>query len=254
MSILQDFGSLSGRVVLVTGGSGDIGRALCEQFAKAGATVAMTSRRGAEALGPAIEAVAEAGAESLPFACDVRDREQVEATVSAIVERTGKLDILVNNAGITKDTLLMRMNDEQWNDVIQTNLTSVFLCTQAAIKPMIKARYGRIISITSIVGQIGNPGQANYASAKAGIIGFTKTVAKELASRSITANAIAPGYIQSRMTDEIPEKAKQAFLDAVPLKRPGLPAEVAYTAVFLASEQAAYITGQVINVDGGLVM
>lgn len=254
MSILQNFGSLSDRVVLVTGGSGDIGRALCEEFAKAGATVAMTSRRGTEALGPAIAAVARAGAESLPFACDVRDREQIESTVSAIVERTGKLDILVNNAGITKDTLLMRMSDEQWNDVIQTNLTSVFLCTQAAIKPMVKARYGRIISITSIVGQIGNAGQANYASAKAGIIGFTKTVAKELASRNITANAIAPGYIQSRMTDEIPEKAKQAFLDAVPLKRPGLPAEVAYAAVFLASEQAAYITGQVMNIDGGLVM
>lgn len=254
MSIFQDFGSLSGRVVLITGGSGDIGFALCEQFAKAGAHVAMTSRQGEKALQPAIAAVAEAGSESLPLACDVRGRSQVEAAIAAAVEWKGKIDILVNNAGITKDTLLMRMDDTQWNDVIETNLTSVFLCTQAAIKPMIRARYGRIISITSIVGQIGNAGQANYASAKAGIIGFTKTVAKELASRNITANAIAPGYIQSRMTDEIPEKAKQAFLEAVPLKRPGLPAEVAYAAVFLASEHAAYITGQVINVDGGLVM
>jgi 3-oxoacyl-[acyl-carrier protein] reductase len=248
MSILQD------RVVLVTGGSGDIGHALCTAFAQAGAKVATTSRRGAEALGSTIEAIEAAGSEALPLACDVRDRGQVEETVKTVVATWGKIDILVNNAGITKDTLLMRMSDEQWDDVIATNLKSVFLGTQAAIRPMMKARYGRIISITSIVGQIGNAGQANYASAKAGIIGFTKTVAKELASRGITANAIAPGFIESKMTDEIPEKAKEAFLDSVPLKRPGDPMEVAHAAVFLASEQSAYITGQVLNVDGGLVM
>lgn len=248
MGILQD------RVVLVTGGSGDIGKALCAGFAQAGAKVAMTSRRGEDALGRAISAAREAGVEALPLACDVRDRESVNAAVTAVIGKWGTLDILVNNAGITKDTLLMRMSDDQWHDVIETNLTSVFLCTQAAIKPMMKARYGRIVSITSIVGQIGNPGQANYASAKAGIIGFTKTMAKELSSRNITVNAIAPGFIESRMTDGIPEKAKEQFLSSIPMNRPGRPEEVAYVAVFLASEQAGYITGQVLNVDGGLVM
>jgi len=171
-----------------------------------------------------------------------------------VVETWGRLDVLVNNAGITKDTLLLRMNDQQWNDVLETNLTSVFLCTQAALKPMLKARWGRIISITSIVGEVGNAGQANYASAKAGIIGFTKTVAKECASRNITVNAIAPGFIESRMTDTIPEKVRTTLLASIPLGRPGTPMEVAAAAVFLASEEASYITGHVLNVDGGIAM
>jgi 3-oxoacyl-[acyl-carrier protein] reductase len=214
----------------------------------------MTSRHGAPGLAEAAEAVDAAGTEALPLAMDVRNRHDVEAGVSKVMETWGKLDILVNNAGITKDTLLLRMSDDQWNDVMQTNLTSVFLCTQAAIKPMIKARYGRVISITSIVGQIGNAGQANYASAKAGIIGFTKTVAKECASRNITVNAIAPGFIESRMTDAIPEKAREAFLAGIPAGRAGLATEVAAAAVFLASSEAAYITGHVLNVDGGIAM
>jgi 3-oxoacyl-[acyl-carrier protein] reductase len=245
---------LAGRTALVTGGSGDIGKALCQALAQAGAKVAMTSRQGVSGLTGAVEAVVAAGCEALPLAMDVRIRQDVETGVSKVIETWGKLDILINNAGITKDTLLLRMNDDQWNEVIQTNLTSVFLCTQAAIKPMIKARYGRVISIASIVGQIGNPGQANYASAKAGIIGFTKTVAKECAARNITVNAIAPGFIESRMTDVIPEKAKEAFLNAIPAGRAGNSFEVAAAAVFLASDEAAYITGHVLNVDGGIAM
>jgi len=245
---------LNGRVVLVTGGSGDIGAALCEKFALAGAKVAMTSRTGSEGLARVLETLRAHGAETLPISMDVRQRSDVEAGVAKVVETWGRLDVLVNNAGITKDTLLLRMNDQQWNDVLETNLTSVFLCTQAALKPMLKARWGRIISITSIVGEVGNAGQANYASAKAGIIGFTKTVAKECASRNITVNAIAPGFIESRMTDTIPEKVRTTLLASIPLGRPGTPMEVAAAAVFLASEEASYITGHVLNVDGGIAM
>lgn len=245
---------LNGRVVLVTGGSGDIGAALCEKFALAGAKVAMTSRTGSAGLARVLETLRAHAAETLSISMDVRQRSDVEAGVAKVVETWGRLDVLVNNAGITKDTLLLRMNDQQWNDVLETNLTSVFLCTQAALKPMLKARWGRIISITSIVGEVGNAGQANYASAKAGIIGFTKTAAKECASRNITVNAIAPGFIESRMTDTIPEKVRATLLASIPLGRPGTPMEVAAAAVFLASEEASYITGHVLNVDGGIAM
>jgi len=244
---------LDGRVAIVTGGGRGLGEVFCRTFAGAGAAVVVADIIEENARKVADD-LTKAGHDALAVRLDVRERAQVEAAVGEVLERWGKLDILVNNAGITRDTLLLRMSDEQWQDVIQTNLTSVFLCTQAAIKPMIKARYGRIISLTSIVGQVGNAGQANYASAKAGIIGFTKTVAKELASRNITANAIAPGFIESPMTEALPDKAKELFLNNIPLKRPGKPIEVAYAALFLASDEAAYITGQVLNVDGGLVM
>lgn len=251
---------LKDRVALITGGSGDIGKALCEAFARAGAKVATTSRKGVEALGPALDAIRAAGSEALPLAVDVRERAQVEAAVEKAVDTWGKLDILVNNAGIMIDAYVMVMADEQWDAVIDTDLTGVFLMTQAAIKPMIRARYGRIISISSVVGQAGSPGKGNYASAKAGVIGFTKTAARELASRGITVNAVAPGYIESRMMDSVvwsltdPEKAKERFMRSIPLQKPGKPTDVAYAAVFLACDEASYITGQVLNVNGGLLM
>lgn len=244
---------LDGRVAIITGGGRGIGEVFCQKFAEVGASVVVADfvEENARKVAQELE---QAGHKAIAVALDVRKRDQNEAMVHKALDAFGRLDILLNNAGITRDALLMRMTEEQWEAVIQTNLTGVFLATQAAIKPMVKARFGRVISISSVVGLTGNAGQANYASAKAGVIALTKTLAKELASRNITANAIAPGFIETPMTEALPESVKEAFLNNIPLKRAGKPIDVAYAAVFLASDEASYITGQVLNVDGGLVM
>ena len=241
------------RVVLVTGGGQGLGELFCKTFAAAGASIVVADIVQANA-----ERVAEelraAGTKALPLVADVSKAESVDEMVKKAMEEFGRIDVLVNNAGITRDTLMMRMDDKLWQQVIDINLTGVFLCTKAAIRHMAKARYGRIINISSVVGLTGNPGQANYSAAKAGVLGLTKTTAKEMASRNITANAIAPGYIATAMTDHLSDKAKEAFLTNIPLNRPGTPQDVANAALFLASGAASYITGQVLNVDGGLVM
>jgi 3-oxoacyl-[acyl-carrier protein] reductase len=186
--------------------------------------------------------------------CDVSDPEQISELMNKTKEHFGSVDVLVNNAGVTRDTLLMRMKEEDWDFVLKVNLKGAFLATQSAARIMLKQRSGRIINISSVVGLMGNAGQANYSASKAGLIGLTKSSAKELASRGVTVNAIAPGYIETEMTENLPEAARQAFLDNIPLKRPGTPEDIADTALFLASDLASYITGQVIQVDGGLLM
>ena len=192
--------------------------------------------------------------EVISVVCDVSDPEQISELMNKTKEHFGSVDVLVNNAGVTRDTLLMRMKEEDWDFVLKVNLKGAFLATQSAARIMLKQRSGRIINISSVVGLMGNAGQANYSASKAGLIGLTKSSAKELASRGVTVNAIAPGYIETEMTESLPEAARQAFLDNIPLKRPGTPEDIADTALFLASDLASYITGQVIQVDGGLLM
>jgi 3-oxoacyl-[acyl-carrier protein] reductase len=253
MGELEKLYRLDDRVVLVTGGGQGLGEVFCKTFASAGASIAVADivLENAERVAGEIR---EQGGNALPLAADVSNGEQVESMVQQVMETYGKIDILVNNAGITRDTLLLRMDEKQWRSVIDVNLTSVFLCTKAVVRHMAKARFGRIINISSVVGLIGNPGQANYSSAKAGILGLTKTTAKEMASRNITANALAPGFIATAMTEKLSDKAKDAFLQNIPLNRAGQPEDVANAALFLTSEAASYITGQVLNIDGGLVM
>ncbi|HEY2421338.1 MAG TPA: 3-oxoacyl-[acyl-carrier-protein] reductase [Neobacillus sp.] len=245
---------LEGKAVLVTGGSRGIGREIALELARQGANVAVNFS-GSEA--KANEVVAEIialGRDAFPVKCDVSNSEQVAAMVKETVERFGKLDILVNNAGITKDNLLMRMKEEEWDAVININLKGVFLCTKAVTRQMMKQRAGRIINIASIVGVSGNPGQANYVAAKAGVIGLTKTTAKELCSRNITVNAIAPGFISTDMTDQLSEEVKTEMLKLIPLARFGEPKDIAKVTAFLASDDASYMTGQTLHVDGGMVM
>jgi len=241
---------LTGKRALVTGASGGIGREIAKALAKAGATVALSGTR-VEAL----EAVAaEIGGNSPILPCNLSDLAAVDKLVPDAEAALGGLDILVNNAGITKDNLFMRMKDEEWDQVITVNLTSAFHLSRAALRGMMKQRFGRIINISSVVGVVGNPGQGNYAASKAGIIGMGKALAAEVASRGITVNAIAPGFIASAMTDELNDKQREAILSTIPAHRLGTAEEVAGCAVFLSSDAAAYLTGHTLNVNGGMVM
>jgi 3-oxoacyl-[acyl-carrier protein] reductase len=244
---------LAGKVAIVTGAGQGIGRAIALGLAAAGAKVAVNSATEANSSAVA-EAIRATGGEAIAFAGDVASAEFCQKLVDETVAKLGGLHILVNNAGITRDGLLMRMKDEDWERVIDTNLKSAFLLTRAACRPLMKNRWGRVVNITSIVGVIGNPGQANYCASKAGMIGLTKSVAKELASRNVTVNAIAPGFIRTRMTDELNEEQKTALLGQIPAGRFGEPKDIAGMTTFLCTDAAAYITGQVIEVTGGLGM
>ena len=246
--------SLEGRVALVTGGSRGIGRAVCLEIARGGAAVALCYAGNEPAARATEEACRALGAQTLALRCDVTDAAAVRDMVAAVVKRFGHLDILVNNAGITRDGLLMTMPEEAFDAVIAANLKGAFLCMKAASRQMLRQRYGRIVNVSSVVGLHGNAGQANYAASKAGIIGLTKSAAKELAGRNITVNAIAPGYIDTDMTAALPEDVKARTLAAIPAAWLGQAGEVAAAAAFLAGEDAAYITGQVLAVDGGMGM
>jgi 3-oxoacyl-[acyl-carrier protein] reductase len=243
-----------GRVAVVTGGSRGIGRAIACMLAAAGANVTIFYAGNQTAAKETLMEMENAGFPGMMFQVDVADREQVETAMKQVILQWGRIDILVNNAGITRDHLLLRLTEENWDQVIQTNLKGVFLCTKAVTRTMMKQRSGRIINVSSVVGVMGNPGQANYVAAKAGVIGFTKAVAKELASRGITVNAIAPGFIQTDMTAILDEEVKKQILSAIPLGRFGTTADVAELVRFLASDAANYITGQTLHIDGGMVM
>lgn len=242
---------LSNQVALVTGASRGLGRAIAERMAAAGARVACIARDESK-LAETVAAIREAGGAAEPFACSVTDSEQVNSVVDTIAKEWGSLEILVNNAGITRDTLFPRMKDEEWDEVINTNLRGAFLFARAVTRPMMRARYGRIINIASVAGLMGNPGQANYSASKAALIGMTRTVAKELASRKVTVNAIAPGFIESDMSAALGEMIIDEAKKRIPAKRLGTPEEVAACALFLASRDASYVTGQVLVVDGGM--
>jgi 3-oxoacyl-[acyl-carrier protein] reductase len=244
---------LEGQVAIVTGASRGIGRAIALALATEGAKVVVNYARSSTAAEEIVATITANGGQALALQADVSQADQVEKLISGTLEAFGRIDILVNNAGITRDTLLLRMKLEDWQAVIDLNLTGVFLCTKAVAKGMLKQRSGRIINIASVAGQMGNPGQANYSAAKAGVIGFTKTVAKELASRGVTVNAVAPGFIATDMTGDLPNT--EDILKFIPLGRFGKPEDIAGMVRFLAADSAAaYITGQVFNVDGGMVM
>ena len=244
---------LAGRVALVTGASQGIGRACALELAKAGATVALAARNETKLAEVAAE-IAANGGEAAAFALDVASEESIKNGAKAVLEKFGKVEILVNNAGITRDDLMMRMKRADWDDVLATNLTGAFLLAQALLRQMMKNRWGRIINITSVVGRTGQEGQVNYAASKAGLIGFTRAMAREVGSRGITVNAVAPGYIETPMTAVLDEKLRAKMVEQVPLGRPGTDADVAHSVVFLASEKAAYITGHVLDVNGGMFM
>lgn len=244
---------LAGRIALVTGASQGIGRACAIELAKAGATVALAARNEAKLAEVAAE-IASAGGQAAAFALDVASEESIKSGAKAVLDRFGKIEILVNNAGITRDDLMMRMKRADWDDVLATNLTGTFLLTQALVRQMMKNRWGRIVNITSVVGRTGQEGQVNYAASKAGLIGFTRSLARELASRGITVNAVAPGYIETPMTAVLDEKLRAKMVEQIPLGRPGTDADVAHSVAFLASDNAAYITGHVLDVNGGMFM
>ncbi len=245
--------SLSGRVALVTGASQGIGRASAIRLAQDGASVALAARN-QDKLNQLAGQIAAGGGKAAAFPLDVGDEEQIKAAFKAAIAQFGKIDILVNNAGITRDQLVMRMKRADWDTVLNTNLTSAYLCIQQVIGSMLKQRWGRIINITSVFGQIGQAGQANYASSKAGLIGLTMAVAREVGSRNITCNAVAPGFIETAMTAGLGEEFKQNAVKMIPLGRVGTPEDVASAVAFLASEEASYITGHVLNVNGGMLM
>jgi 3-oxoacyl-[acyl-carrier protein] reductase len=245
--------TLSGRVALVTGASQGIGRACAVNLAHAGATV-LAAARNQEKLNELVNEITAGGGKASAVAIDVTEEDQIKAAVKNALAQFGKIDILVNNAGITRDQLVMRMKRADWDAVLNTNLTSAYLCTQQVIGSMLKQRWGRIINISSVFGQAGQAGQANYAASKAGLIGLTMAIAREVASRNITCNAVSPGFIETAMTSGFSEEFKQNALKMIPLGRVGTPEDVAHSVRFLASEEAAYITGHVLNVNGGMLM
>jgi 3-oxoacyl-[acyl-carrier protein] reductase len=244
--------SLNGKVAVITGGGRGIGKAIAMELAKNGASIAIGGIE--STLQETVNEIEKLGVKSMAVSMNVTKAEEVDQFADKVMEAFGKIDIVVNNAGITKDNLLIRMSDQEWDDVIAVNLKGTFLMTRAFVRPMMKARQGTIINIASIIGVRGNAGQANYAASKAGIIGLTKTTAREFAGRNITCNAIAPGFIQTDMTKVLPEKVKEEMMKAIPLGYLGETSDIAQTALFLASESARYITGQVICVDGGMVI
>jgi 3-oxoacyl-[acyl-carrier protein] reductase len=245
--------SLSGRVAFVTGASQGIGRACALKLATAGAAVAVAARN-QEKLNELVSEITNANGKAAAFALDVTDEEQIKSAIKAAIAQFGKIDILINNAGITRDQLVMRMKRADWDAVIQTNLTSAYLCIQQVIGSMLKQRWGRIINITSVFGQMGQAGQANYAASKAGLIGLTLAMAREVGSRNITCNAVAPGFIETAMTAGLGDEFKQNAVKQIPLGRVGSAEDVAGAVAFLASDEASYITGHVLNVNGGLLM
>ena len=245
---------MQGRGALVTGGGRGIGRAIAVRLAKGGAKVAISYRANDEAAGETAKLVREAGAECELFKGDVASSEDVAALFKGVTEAFGPVEILVNNAGTTRDNIMLRMKDAEFDDVMQTNLKGTYLCTRAVLRGMVRARWGRIVNISSVVGLLGNAGQANYAASKAGIIGLTKSVAREVANRGITANAVAPGYVETELTGGLSEEIKGRILGQVPVGRFGEPEEIAEVVAFLAGDGAAYVTGQTIAVDGGMVM
>lgn len=244
---------LEGRVALITGASQGIGHACALALARQGASIAVAARN-QQKLDELVKEIETAGGKAAAFVIDVADEEQVKSGIKSAIARFGKIDILVNNAGITRDQLVMRMKRADWDSVLNTNLTSAYLCIQQVIPSMLKQRWGRIINITSVFGQMGQAGQANYAASKAGLIGLTMAMAREVASRNITCNAVAPGFIETSMTAALSEEFRQTAVKTIPLGRVGSPNDVASAVTFLASEEASYITGHVLNVNGGLLM
>ena len=250
---MTEMAGLEGRIALVTGASQGIGRACALELARAGATVALAARNEAK-LAEAVGAIESAGGKAAAFALDIGSEDSIKNTAKAVLERFGKVEILVNNAGITRDGLMLRMKRADWDDVLGTNLTGAFLLSQALLSAMLKNRWGRIINISSVVGRTGQAGQVNYAASKAGLIGLTRSMAREVASRGITVNAVAPGYIETPMTAVLDEKQRAAMMATIPLGRAGTDVEIAQSVAFLASDAAAYITGHVLDVNGGMFM
>lgn len=245
---------LDGRVAIVTGGSRGIGREIALLLARQGATVVVNYNQNSTAAEDVVKTIEGADGKAMAVQADVSDLDQAQRLVKTAVETYGGLDILVNNAGTTRDTLLMMMSEHDWDDVIRINLKSAYNCSKAALRPMMRKRYGRIVNMTSVAGIAGNPGQANYSASKAGLIGFTRALAREVGSRNITVNAVAPGFVPTELTETLPEAIREASMQQIPLGRWGTAEEVAYAVGFLVSDEARYITGHVLSVDGGMVM
>lgn len=246
--------SFDGRIAIVTGASRGIGHAIALELSRRGAAIIANYNRSPQAAEELVAQIRSEGGRAQAFQADVSDFKQAQDLIKSAVDAFGGLDILVNNAGITRDTLIMMMSEDDWDNVLATNLKSTFNCSKAAVRHMMRKRYGRIVNITSVAGQMGNAGQTNYSASKAGQIGFTKALAREVAARNITVNAIAAGYIETDIWASVPEEARNAALSIIPLGRKGQPEEIAYAVAFLASDQAAYITGQILGVDGGMAM